>query len=110
MTDLEMLSRVLDTKEFLAGVLFEDDSQDWSLALALGEYMLRTLPEDPPGHLIVARASRHLGQMDRAVQEVIKCKTLLVSERSARDFTPIIEEEERHLSALGRYPPGGAHS
>src|SRR5690349_17103203 len=73
----EVLNRVLQKEGFSGSLLSEDSVDDWALARDLGEYRVLVNPEMLVGHLILARASRHLGDEPRALEEVARCRELL---------------------------------
>src|SRR5437762_8107922 len=66
----DVLTRSLETEGFTRSLLFEDSVDDWALARDLGEFQVLVGPELLVGHLILAKACRHLGDTPRAIEEV----------------------------------------
>ena len=100
--DLDLLRKVSATEDFFRSVLFEDTLHDWGLARDFGEFLVRLVPDDLGTHLMLARAYRHVGDTHRAVEELETCRRLVAGGAVEREvFLPVLEEEERHLSAAG---------
>jgi hypothetical protein len=101
--DGELLARVSNTKDFFQSVLYKDSLPDWSLAKDFGEFLVRILPDDIMGHALLTRAYRHLGNLELARHELDRCraysKTRELEQWEAEDFLPLLDEEERFLSA-----------
>src|SRR5208283_548583 len=96
--DKELLTSVSQKKDFIPSIVFNDISDDWNLARELGEFLVRTGPELAIGHALVARASRHLGDLDRAHEALKQCRQLHMEPAEAVDLLPLLAEEESHLS------------
>jgi hypothetical protein len=100
--DGELLARVSDTKDFFQSVLYRDTLPDWTLAREFGEFLVRILPNDIMGHVLLARAHRHLGSLDLARDELKQCqayiKTRELEQWEAEDFLPLLAQEERLLT------------
>jgi len=96
--DKELLTSVSQKKDFVPSIVFNDSSDDWNLARELGEFLVRTGPELAIGHALVARASRHLGDLDRAYEALKRCRQLPMEPAEAADLLPLLAEEENHLS------------
>lgn len=100
--DKELFSRLTQIEDFAERVLRSDTLEDWDLARNFGEFMIRIAPHDILGHAMLARASRHLGDRPRALQEIQWCRDffnsgdLTTMEREV--FGPFLEKETR-LSA-----------
>ena len=99
----EVFTRVRQKEGFSGSLLSEDSVDDWALARDLGEYHVLVSPDMLVGHLILARACRHLGDEPRALEEVARCRELLSTERilpiERNVLVPQLEREERLLSA-----------
>jgi hypothetical protein len=63
------------TREFLDD-LFEDNLGDWSLAKRYGEFLTEVCPTLLVGHLVLCKALRHSGEMQRAAEELQICKSI----------------------------------
>jgi hypothetical protein len=100
--DLEMLEQIENTKDFFKGVFLEDSLADWNLACAFAQYIIRLRPEECGGHLILARALRHLGDLERARAELQLSKDLLPNDPLASDYQPQIEKEDRLYRSIDR--------
>src|SRR5215471_11895555 len=100
--DRDLFSRLSRVKDFTEQVILNDMLEDWNLAKDFGEFMIRIAPEDILGHALVARASRHLGDCTRALEEVGRCQDLFndqnLTAMERRAFGPFLEKELR-LSA-----------
>jgi hypothetical protein len=96
--DIELLDRVINRKDFLPSIL-EDTAAEWELAKDLGEYLLRVVPQLLVGHLILARAYRHLNDLPHAIEEVEQCRAIVARGGLAGEveFLPDLAEEERLL-------------
>jgi hypothetical protein len=93
-----LLDRVIQTKDFFQSVLHEDRLADWNLARDLGEFLIRIAPDEAIGHALVARASRHLGDLDRAREALEHCRLLPMGPGEAEVLVPLVADEEGHLS------------
>ena len=104
--DLDVLRRVSATEDFFRSVLFGDNLHDGSLAKDFGEFLVRIVPEDLGAHLILVKAYRHLGELHRAVDGLEVCRGLvaggMVGAVEKEALLPILQEEERHLSLVGK--------
>ena len=99
--DLEILTRATKIENFFETVLFEDALDDWNLAKDLGEFLVRLVPEEVMGHALVARASRHLGDTERALSELGKCRIMNKHPSETELFVQFLAEEEQKLSEKG---------
>jgi|ERR1051326_2188813 hypothetical protein len=97
----DVLDRVLNTKDFLHSVFVKDNFDDWTLAKELGDYLLQLMPDLFPAHLIRARAFRHLGERDRAADDLRRCRALFPKTIGTLEegYLPMLEEEERMLAS-----------
>ena len=97
------LGRALDKEGFVEKLLLQDKVDDWRLALQLGQYLVLTGPDLLVGHVIVVRASRHLGAHSEATAALRNCQEVVRrGAASAMDLNvlgPIMEAEERALLA-----------
>jgi hypothetical protein len=83
------------TREYLQD-LFADSLGDWSLATRYGEFLTDLCPTLLVGHLVLCRALRHTGDMQRASKELTICRTLVVgSDFCEHAFLPELEQEEK---------------
>ncbi len=96
--DAELLTRIGNIKDFFESVLQNDALDDWHLARDLGEFLIRTEPEEVMGHALVARASRHLGDLDRALQELEQCRIRHKHPSETDLFVSFLAEEEKLLA------------
>jgi hypothetical protein len=75
--DKELLARVvsaIEGKEFFRSILLDDDFDDWSLAKELGQFLIQIMPDSElMGHALLARAHRHLGNRELALDELKQC-------------------------------------
>lgn len=62
-------------KEFFSNFL-ADRLEDWVPARAIGEFIVSSCPTLLVGHLVLCRALRHLGDPERAVEELNLCITI----------------------------------
>jgi hypothetical protein len=96
--DLEMLTRVENTEDFFRRVFLDDNVPDWNLVREFAEYIIRMRPNECGGHLMLARAFRHLGQPEHAREELQLSKGLLTDDPLASDYLPQVEKEDYLLS------------
>ena len=82
-SDSELLTRVVKSKDFFRSVLQSDSLDDWNLAKGFGEFLVRIEPEEAMGHALLARAYRHLGDSDRAREELERCRCRVKSHQVA---------------------------
>jgi hypothetical protein len=75
--DATILDSAAGTPGLLQSVLLEDALEDWHLAKDLGELLVRINPGEILGHALLARACRHLGDSERAAEEILECRKLL---------------------------------
>jgi len=98
----ELLQRVCAIPDFFGCVIMDDRLPDWRLAEEYGNFLIRLSPEDPTAHMLIARACRHLGELDRALAELRRCRELIaggkVSVVEQEALSPILDAEERYLS------------
>ena len=97
--ELELLRRVTSSEDFFHSVLVEDTLQDWSLGKEFGELLIRLMPDSALGHLVVARACRHLKCSQTAVGALARCRTIITSGKAIKGeeelLLPVLEAEER---------------
>ena len=103
--DAEILTRVSKIEKFFESFLYKDSLDDWQLAKDLGELLVRIDGEGIMGHALLARAYRHLGDSERALEELRQCR-LRFAQGELRPsetelFSPFLAEEERLLSGRG---------
>ena len=96
--EARLLDRVVQTNAFFKCVLDDDRLADWNLAKDFGELLIRIGPDEALGHALVARASRHLGDLDRAREALEHCCLLPMTPAEAEVLRPLLAEEEKHLS------------
>jgi hypothetical protein len=98
--DRELLRRVNEVDDFF-GSVFEDRLEDWNLASDLGEFLLRIGGPEAMGHMLLARAHRHLGNRERAREELKRCQLLVAKGELVPGevdmFTQLLAEEEEFL-------------
>jgi|SRR5215469_8672060 len=101
-TDAEVLTRISKIEKFFESVLYKDNLADWSLVRDLGELLIRIDGEEIVGHVLLARACRHIGDRKRAREELEKCRALVALQELAPPqrelFLPVLSEEEKHLN------------
>lgn len=94
--------RALEQEGFLCSLLFEDVVDDWLLARDLGEYLVLVYPDLLVGHLILAKACRHLSDSVRALQQIARCREIIASGGlppvEMRLLAPVVDGEARLLS------------
>ena len=95
----QLLAKVIERKDFFQSVLFNDAFDDWLLAKELGEFLVSIEPEWTMGHLILTRASRHLGDLKTAFDELEKCQSCSTeaNEPEARFLLPLLADETNRL-------------
>lgn len=71
---------------------------DWNLVREFAQYIVRIRPEEFGGHFMLARASRHLGDIERAREEFRISQDLLTNDAFKEDYSPQVQKEERLLS------------
>jgi hypothetical protein len=102
-SDSVVLERVNRIPDFFGSALLRDDLKDWELARDFGAYLLRIDTDQLLGRLLLARAYRHLGDHDRAIIELTKCKSALATEpltSGEREvIMSVLEREEAYYSA-----------
>jgi hypothetical protein len=104
-SDGELLANVLGRKNFLESAFHDDVLDDWSLARDLGAFLVRIEPDSEIlGHALQARACRHLGELERAREELAQCQTR-IAQRGLRPWEaelirPLLIEEEKVLRRL----------
>src|ERR1700686_789160 len=97
-SDGELLAKVIQNKDFFQSVLHNDSFDDWNLAKELGEFLVRIEPDSEiMGHALLTRAYRHLGNFQRALDELRQCQ-FRASNRELKRweadmFLPLLEEE-----------------
>ena len=72
-----VVGRVPDDEDFVERLLLQDIVDDWQVALELGQYWVLVYPDLLVGHVIVARASRHLGACSQAAGALRDCQELV---------------------------------
>ena len=99
-SDAEILTRVSKIDKFLESVLYKDRLDDWGLAKNLGELLIRIDEEGVLGHALLARACRHLGDLQHALSELEQCRARSLTPGEKEIFLSFLAEEERLLSKL----------
>jgi hypothetical protein len=105
-SDRELLAKVvsaIEEKDFFRSVLLNDTLDDWNLARDLGAFLVRILPDsEVMGHALLARAYRHLGNPQLALDELRQCRVLTANRKleswELEMLRPLLVEEERLLS------------
>ena len=101
----DALRRITASKDFAGAILVADDVDDWSLAKQFGEILVRVLPGYLIGHLILARAYRHIGEPQLAAEQIETCRRLISDAAqpaiSQEWLLPVLAEEEKHLARAG---------
>jgi hypothetical protein len=99
MTDEELLDRAVKMDNFSKAIFIEDKVDDWAHAKEVGKYLIRVDSTLLFGHLVLARACRHLGELAQAASELKECRILV--ERGDLggevELLPVLDEEERYL-------------
>jgi hypothetical protein len=103
MTDEELLDRAAKTDDFSRSIIVNDKSDDWAHVKEVGRYLVRVHSASLFGHLVLARACRHLGELGQAAKEARECRMMVRRGNLGTEVTlvPALEEEERHLSLAG---------
>ena len=97
--DAEILTRVSKIENFLESVLYKDSLDDWKLAKDLGELLIRIDGEGIMGHALLARACRHLGDLERSLSELEQCRVRVPHPPPQTEmFLSFLAEEERLLA------------
>ena len=101
-SDGELLERVNEVDDFLGCVFFRDALVDWNLAKEFGEFLLRTGDTGPMAHALLARAHRHLGNLEQAREQLKQCKVRVatgeLTPSEEETFTGLLAQEEKLLS------------
>jgi len=106
--EAEILARVIENRDFARSLLFDDCTDDWNLAGELGEYLTRIHPDMIFGHIVLAKARRHLGDNVGAIAEVNRCREVIAAGDLAPAelhlLAPLVDLEERRLSGENLEP------
>lgn len=98
-TERELLRRVNSVEDFFGSILLKDSLQDWGLAKEFGQFLTRLMPDSALGHLVVARACRHLGDLNAVAAALDRCRAAIASGKMTGPevelLLPIVEHEER---------------
>ena len=99
-SDAELLVKVNSSDDFFGSVFTKDRLDDWNLAKDFGEFLVRFLPDaDVMGHAVLARAYRHLGELELALRELKECRTRTANRKlepwEIQMFAPFFAEEEK---------------
>lgn len=97
----EVLTRVvraIERKDFFQSILVNDTFEDWELAREFGEFLTRIEPQEIMGHALLARAYRHLGEPERALMELKRCRAGVPHPSERKLFSAFLIEEEKHSS------------
>jgi hypothetical protein len=99
--EFSRLQGALEDDGFVESLLLRDKAEDWQLVRDLGQYLVLTGPDLLIGHVIVAKASRHLGTHSETKAALHNCRALIrrgaTSAMELNVLMPIIEAEERAL-------------
>jgi hypothetical protein len=103
-SDRNLLARVNSIDDFFASVLVRDALDDWNLARDFGDFLARLGPDkEVVGHVLMARAYRHLGNAERALVELNECQARIANQELTRYelelYMPVLEKEKKLLSA-----------
>ena len=98
-SESKLLDKIIQTKDVFESVLQHDRLEDWNLAKDLDEFLIRIGPDEAIGHALVARASRHLGNLNRARAALKECRLLPMAPAEAEVLLPLLAEEESRLLA-----------
>jgi hypothetical protein len=103
-SDRDLLARVNSIDDFFGSILVRDTLDDWNLARDFGEFLVRNdLGSEGMGHLLMARAYRHLGNVERAIAEMKECQSFVIKQKLEPDelalFMQVLEKERKLLSA-----------
>jgi hypothetical protein len=100
-SDGDLLKKVNEVDDFFGSVFFKDSLDDWNLASDFGEFLLRNGPV-VMGHALLARAQRHLGNNERARDELKRCKVRVANGELAPGevemFARLLAEEDQLLN------------
>ena len=102
MTDQELLDKVAQMDNFSVSILVEDKSDDWSLAKEVGKYLIRVDPTLLIGHLVLARACRHLGELAEAASEVAACRAVVEHGNLGGEVEWLLTLDEEESRVEGR--------
>ncbi len=102
-SDAELLVRVNSSDDFFGSVFTRDSLDDWNLAKDFGEFLVRILPDaEIMGHAVLARAYRHLGELELAFDELKQCRARSANRKlepwEIEMFAPFFAEEQKLLS------------
>ncbi len=99
--DSELLERVCADKTLIRSVLLDEDLEDWTLPKSFGEFLARINPDDLTGHVILMRACRHLGDLEKATQELARCHAIIdaggMIPVDQQTLVPMVEAEHQML-------------
>ncbi len=103
--DKELLRKVNEVDDFFGSVFLRDNLDDWHLANDLGEFLLRIGGPEAMGHALLTRANRHLGNYERARDELKRCQVRIASGELTPGevdmFAQLLTEEEKLLDNIG---------
>jgi hypothetical protein len=91
----DLLERATNEKDLIRSVLFEDYAPDWIFVRELSEYLVGIDPS-LTGHLLLARALRHLGDRENAVRQLELCRVLIANQPTLGAevvLLPVVETE-----------------
>lgn len=97
----EVLTRIvnaIEKKDFFRSILLNDAFDDWNLAKDFGSFLTRIEPEEVMGHALLARAYRHLGELENALAELKQCRVRVAHPSEKELFLTFVAEEEKLLS------------
>ena len=102
-SDRELLARVNSIDDFFGSALVRDALDDWNLARDFGEFLTRIdTDKEVMGHVLMARAYRHLGDTERALAALRVCQARIANKTFGPDelelFMPVLEKERKLLS------------
>jgi hypothetical protein len=100
MSNGELLEWALRIDNFSQAIFVEDSVDNWTNARELGHYLVQVDSALLFGHLLLTRACRHLGELDKAMEEARLCRAIIEREDLGAEVSlvHVLEEEEKHLS------------
>jgi len=103
-TERDLLEKACGRNDLVESVLYQDSFDNWNLVADLGKFLIQTFPDMIMGHAFLARASRHLGDVDRARSELEVCRRLDPHPTENAGFLQLVSDEERKLASASPEP------